>query len=173
MKSKLNRLYLFQRQNISLESALNELEEELSDTERDIAKIVHQHYGHAIEYSIPAFGEEIRIFPVNLSFVDHFLPATYGLKDFTVEQREIMEKLMNQLEIGSFIMELPRQLSTKNREYLVKLLGIGLGGYYARLSELPSHGVLNKQEHIYIKPFRQKDEDVINNLERLLKKYTK
>lgn len=173
MKSKSNRLYLFQRQNISLEGAMDELEEELWETERDITKIIHQHYGYAIEYSIPAFGEEIRIFPVDLSFVDHFLPATYQLVDFPVEQREVMEKLMSQLEIGSFIIELPEHLNAKNREYLVKLLGIALGGYYAELSELPSHGVLNRQEHIYIKPFRKQGEDVINNLEQLLKKYTK
>lgn len=173
MKSKLNRLYLFQRQDISLEAAMDELEEELAETARDISKIVHQHYAYAVEYTIPVFDEEIRIFPVNLSFVDHFLPARYALVDFPVKQREIMEKLMNQLEIGSFIIELPRYLSDKNREYLVKLLGIALGGYYAKLSDLPSHGVLNKREHIYIQPFRKQGEDVIDNLERLLKKYTK
>lgn len=173
MNSKLDRLYLFQRQNISLEDAMIELEQELSETEREVSKIVHQHYAYAVEYAIPAFNEEIRIFPVNLSFVDHFLPSTYGLVDFPIEQREIMEKLMNQLEIGSFIIELPRKLSHKNREYLVKLLGIALGGYYTKLSDLPSHGVLNRRDHIYIKPFRQQGEDVIDNLERLLKKYAK
>lgn len=173
MKSKLKRLYLFQRQDISLIDAVEELEEELSETERDIAKIVHQHHAYAVEYSIPAFDEEIRIFPVDLSYVDHFLPANYGLVDFPLEQREIMEKLMSQLEIGSFIIELPSDLSDKNREYLIKLLGIALGGYYAKLSDLPSHGVLNKREHIYIKSFRQQGEDVIDNLEVLLKKYTK
>lgn len=173
MKSKLNRLYLFQRQDVSLEDAVIELEEELAETERDISKVVHQHYSYAVEYVIPVFGEEIRIFPVDLSFVDHFLPATYGLADFPVEQREIMEKLMNQLEIGSFIIEMPQYLSNKNREYLIKLLGIALGGYYSKLSNLPSHGVLNKREHIYIEPFRKQGEDVIDNLELLLKKYSK
>lgn len=173
MKSKLNRLYLFQRQNITLTDAVDELEKELSETERDITKVVHQHYAYAVEYAIPAFGEEIRIFSVNLPFVDYLLPGMYRLVDFPLEHRETMEKLMSQLEIGSFIIELPGQLSDKNREYLVKLLGISLGGYYSKLSDVPSHGVLNKREHIYIKPFRQQGEDIIDNLEQLLKKYTK
>lgn len=157
---------------MSLTNAVTELEKELSQTNRDIAKIVHQHYAYAVEYAIPVFGEEIRIFPIDLPFVDHFLPSTYELVDFPLEQREIMEKLMNQLEIGSFVMELPRYLTDKNREYLVKLLAIALGGYYAKLSDLPSHGLLNKRDHIYIKPFRQQGEDIIDNLELLLKKYT-
>lgn len=173
MQAKLNRLYLFQRQDISQEDAIQELEEELAATKRDISKVVHQHYAYAIEYAIPAFGEEIRIFPINLSFVDHFLPATYGLADFPVEQREVMEILMNQLEIASFIIELPRHLSDQNREYVIKLLGIALGGYYVKLSDAPSHGVLNKREHIYIQPFRKADEDLIDNLEKLLNKYAK
>lgn len=165
-------MYLFQRQGISLLDAIFELEDELAETERDVSKVIHQNYGYMKEYAIPVFEEEIRIFPINLAFVDHFLPAFYGLDDFPLEQREIMEKLMNQLAIGSFIIEMPQHLSNKNREYLVKLLGIALGGYYAKLANLPSHGVLNKQEHIYIKAFRQPDEDIIDNLERLLKKYT-
>lgn len=172
MKSKLNQLYLFQRQDISLEDAIIELESELSETDRDVSKIVHQHYSYATEFTILAFDEEIRIFPVDLAFVDHFLPSNYGLADFPKEQREIMEKLMNQLEIGSFVIEMPQHLTDKNREYLVKLLGIALGGYYTKLSNLPSHGVLNKRDHIYIQPFRKQGEDVIDSLEDLLKKYT-
>lgn len=173
MSSKLNRLYLFQNQKGSLEEAVQELEEELAETERDIVKIIHQHHAYAVEYAIPVFNEEIRIFPIDLPFVDHFLPSAYKLADFPVKQREIMEKLMSQLEIGSFVIELPHHLSEKNREYLVKLLGIALGGYYAKLSDVPIHGVLNRRDHIYIKPFRQQGEDVIDNLEQLLEKYTK
>ncbi len=44
MSSKLNRLYLFQNQKGSLEEAVQELEEELAETERDIVKIIHQHH---------------------------------------------------------------------------------------------------------------------------------
>lgn len=79
---------------------------------------------------------------------------------------------MMQLEIGSFIIEVPESLSAKNQEYLIKLLGIALGGYYSILSDIPSHGVLNKREHIYIKAFREQDEDIIDQLESLLEKYT-
>ena len=120
MKAKLNRLYLFQRQDISLEAAVIDLEAELSETARSISKIVYPHYNYATEFIIPAFDEEIRIFPVDLAFVDHFLPATYDLGDFPLKQREIMEKLMNQLDIGSFVIEMPQHLSDKNREYLLK-----------------------------------------------------
>ena len=55
MKSKFNRLYLFQRQGISLEDAVVELEAELAESQRTISKIVHQHYAYAVEYAIPVF----------------------------------------------------------------------------------------------------------------------
>ncbi len=171
MTSKLKQLYLFQRQDMSLEAAIEEVENEFAETERGVEKVVHEHHGYSIEYTIPVFDEEIHIFPVDQAFVDHLLRERYTLDDFPTDQREIMEKLMNQLTIGSFIIELPGNQSEKNREYLVKLMGIALGGYYGKLSDIPSHGLLNKKEHIYIKPFRKQDEDIIDNLETLLKKY--
>lgn len=172
MKPKPRTLYLFQRQYMSLATATEEMEKEFAETEREVAKVVHEYHGYATEYAIPAFDDLIRIFPIDQSFVDYLLPEIYTFGNISKKQRHTLDRLMVQLDIGSFLIEVPESLSAQNQEYLIKLLGIALGGYYSKLSDIPSHGILNKRKHIFIKAFRKQGEDIFNQLENLLEKYS-
>lgn len=174
MKSKISRLYIYQQKGLSLEQGIKVIEDELRATERNTGKEIYQYYDYALGYSIPLFDEEIMIFPIDEAFNETLLAARYTTNDFPEEKRKVIDNLTNRAIIkdrASFLIELPEKLNNKQREYIIKLLGICFGGHFSKLENLPRHGVLNKNNHLYIEAFRKEDEDILDSMETTLKRY--
>lgn len=173
MKSKIKRLYVYQVENKNLKEATNHLEDVLNNTERNVEKGIYQYYDYTVMYSVPLFDGNIRIFPVDTSFVESMLPARYTTNDFPDKQRKTMNNLNSRAVIGdraSFLIELPDGMASKDMEYIIKILGLSFGGYFSPLLRLPRHGVLTKKKHIYVDRYESCNEDLIDTLEDILEK---
>lgn len=163
--------YLYQRKEGSQQEVIDEIEEVLERSERRVEKNVYE-YDKAIQsYSFPIFNESLTIHPLEVQFIKHIIPRFYQADAFSEESQKILHKIIKRGPQASFIIALPGILKEKKAEHLVKLLGMAFGGYFAHLDDLPADGVLTKKDHFYINAYEKEDYDVINNLEKLLKKY--
>lgn len=163
--------YLYQRKEGSQQDVIDEVEEVLERSERRVEKNVYEYDQPIQSYSFPIFKEALTIHPLQEEFIEHIIPRFYKTDEFSKESQSILANIIKHGPEASFIIALPGILKEKKAEHLVKLLGMAFGGYFASIDDLPADGILTKKDHFYINAYEKEDYDVINNLEKLLKKY--
>lgn len=170
MKSKLNRLYVYQVKNSPIENTLSVVESKLENTSREVDKEIHQYYGFSIAYKFPIFGGSVYMFPVVDSFVDLLAPARYTTNDLPDSKRDALTKASDKSAMDSTILiELPDGLSESESTYLIKLMGLCFPGYYAPVESFPEDGSLNIREHMYIETKTTDGFDVLDEIENIVR----
>lgn len=176
MAWKIRELHIMQLEDMTLTEAVLMLEEKFKKSERNVKKNIYHYSDYCLSYDVPIFESEITIYPVEKSFINKFLPQEYSNEEFPQHKREILHMCAARGDIGTratFILEMPDTLSKKKNEHLVKLFGMSTGGYFSTLTNLPSHGMLNKEDNIYIeRHWQQYHSYVFNNLENILNEYS-
>lgn len=162
-------LYLSQQPGRSPEDVIEEVEETLAKSKRKINQKIYTFYDSAVSYTFSIYDHEIIIYPLERQFIDWIIPQLFRPNDFSEKTIESLQRIIEQGSLAtSFIIQLPGILKEREAEYVVKLIGMAFGGYYARVDQLPADGILNKKDHFHINKYPYDDYDIINNLERLL-----
>lgn len=170
-RGKSKEIYLYQVQDTDLMDLIQDVDTKLSETNRLIGKNMYPAYNYAIRYLIPFKNEEILLYAIEDQFVNRILPSIYRDIDFPLEKKALLETITEDPYCSNFMIILPNSLSRKDAESVIKLLGTVFGGYFAKLSDVPSTGILNKDYHIFVDEY-QGYEDIINELEYFLRAYS-
>lgn len=166
-----NHFFLYQKAYRTPSKAFKEIEEKLRNSKRNYCKNVYEEYENAESLSFPVFSGEITIYPLDRKFVQYLLPTFTHSDNFPKESKKILEEMSMTNLRACFIIDLPGKLSEREAEHLVKLIGMAFGGYFSNVTNLPSDGYLTITDHIFINSYQNQEMDIIDNLERLLKKY--
>ena len=167
-------LYINQYHDLSLDNADIIISVHLARTKhKDVGIHILEWFGDIVMFTIKAFGGHVKIYPINEEFA-HFILPMYSYKEISREERGILYNIAGNSSCenrASFFVDIDCGLSERHSTYLLKVIGMVLGGYYSKLRDVPSDGILCAKEHLYIEPMQRPNEDILYNMEDILMSY--
>lgn len=161
-----------QKRGELLYDVYNEIKKIFNQSDREHQKNIYEIHEYAQSLSFQINSGQIMIYPLDKEFIQYILPELSKDNHFLMNKKNILTELIKKRNYPSFIITLPAGLIEKEAGYIVKIIGMATGGYFANIKQLPADGILTKKEHIYIRNCQNQAFDIINNIEELLEKYS-